>query len=285
MKNRKNIRLIIAAALFFLIMSSFFIWSKPSGLRNNSAARVKSSSFESKTKDNPPVRDEEKPLYFSVNKKRLLGKVNPASDTLFIGVEKKYIGYEKNIYLLRPVYQSYKAMYQAAAKKGLRLNIISGLRTFYQQKIIWEAKWNGKRLVKGRNLSRIKDTLQRAKIILQYSSMPGTSRHHWGADIDIYSLENENFETAKGKAVYKWLISNAKYYGFCQVYTPKDSMRPVGYEEEKWHWSYFPISENLLKEYRRQIKYSDISGFNGSGTAAPLNVIENYVVGINRECK
>ncbi len=241
--------------------------------------------------------DLKKPLYATnigteiekhipVSKNYLLGKISPQNDTLFVKVDRKYIGYEKVIYLRQPVYEAYIKMYDAAMGAGVRLNLISGLRTFYHQKRIWENKWTGRTKVSGKNLAvAFPDPVERASVILKYSSMPGTSRHHWGTDIDIYSLNDDDFQTSKGKKVYNWLTTNARNFGFCQVYTPKDSLRPFGYEEEKWHWSYFPISEKLLKDYQNKIKYSDISGFKGDVAAEPLKVIENYVVSINRECK
>ena len=227
-----------------------------------------------------------KKLKYSTDKKYLLGKINPSKDSLFTKVNIKYTSNQKTIYLLSAVNEAYERMYQAGKAAGINLRLISGTRTFYHQKRIWEGKWTGKTKVGGKNLSvEIKDPIKRAKFILKFSSMPGTSRHHWGTDIDVYSLNDADFQTSNGKKVYKWLKGNALKFGFCQAYTPKDSSRPTGYEEEKWHWSFFPISENLLKEYQTKIKYSDISGFKGGETAEPLKVIENYVVGINQDCK
>jgi len=223
---------------------------------------------------------------FNPDKSHLLGKINPAKDSLFTKVNTRFTSNQKTIYLLAPVKEAYERMYKTAKESGIDLKLISGTRSFYHQKSIWERKWTGKTKVEGKNLFvEEKDLNKRAKTILQYSSMPGTSRHHWGTDIDVYSLNDADFQTLSGKKVYKWLKNNAINFGFCQVYTPKDSLRPNGYEEEKWHWSYFPISEKMLKEYQKRIKYSDISGFKGSQTAQPLKVIENYVFGINQDCK
>ena len=223
---------------------------------------------------------------FNSDKNHLLGKINPSKDSLFIKVNTEFTSNHKTIYLLFDVNTAYVKMYKAAIGAGINLKLISGTRTFYHQKSIWERKWTGKTKVEGRNLFVEENNLnQRAKLILKYSSMPGTSRHHWGTDIDVYSLNDADFQTSSGKRVYKWLKNNAINFGFCQVYTPKDSLRPTGYEEEKWHWSYFPISEKMLKEYQKRIKYSDISGFKGSQTAITLKVIENYVFGINQDCK
>jgi len=109
--------------------------------------------------------------------------------------------------------------------------------------------------------------------------MPGTSRHHWGTDIDINDTEEEYFDTKVGKKVYQWLSTHASEYGFCQPYTSKESGR-TGYEEEKWHWSYAPLSNSFLEEYKKLIQYEDINDFRGSETAKSLFVIQNYVDGV-----
>jgi zinc D-Ala-D-Ala carboxypeptidase len=216
-------------------------------------------------------------------KEYLLGLKIPAD---FVKVEKKYLALDKNILLLKPVYESFKEMYKDAENQGIKLSIVSGYRSWYHQKLIWEKKWAGKTLVEGKNLN---DTLltdyEKAKLILNYSAMPGTSRHHWGTEIDIISVEDSVFEKGVGFEAYLWLKDNASKYGFCQTYTPLDSLRPTGFREEKWHWSYFPISEKIINNYRENIKNSDISGFIGSHTADSLKVIDNYVLSINQECK
>jgi LAS superfamily LD-carboxypeptidase LdcB len=112
--------------------------------------------------------------------------------------------------------------------------------------------------------------------------MPGTSRHHWGTDIDLNSLENSYFEVGEGLKVYQWLLQHAHEFGFCQPYTSKATGR-TGYEEEKWHWSYTPLSVPLLQQYMNTITLEDISGFQGSETAAQLDVINTYVAGVH--CK
>ena len=61
------------------------------------------------------------------------------------------------------------------------------------------------------------DSLKAAKTILLYSSMPTTSRHHWGTDMDINSLENSYFASGQGLKEYTWLKKNAAKFGFCQV--------------------------------------------------------------------
>jgi LAS superfamily LD-carboxypeptidase LdcB len=115
--------------------------------------------------------------------------------------------------------------------------------------------------------------------------MPGTSRHHWGTDIDLNSLNNKYFSTGEGKEIYTWLTENASDYGFCQTYTLKDPTRPTGYEEEKWHWSYLPLARPFLDQYAQKVGYDDLKGFLGWETAKILRVIEDYVQSINMNCK
>ena len=81
----------------------------------------------------------------------------------------------------------------------------------------------------------VPEPVERARMILTYSSMPGTSRHHWGTDMDLNKDNNGYFATGEGLKVYEWLQAHAHEYGFCQPYTPKGPNRPEGYNEEKWH--------------------------------------------------
>ncbi|CAM1346786.1 M15 family metallopeptidase [Tenacibaculum insulae] len=201
----------------------------------------------------------------------VLGKFDYKKDTTFSKVDK--IHSSKTLYINKEVYSSFIKMFNHAKKENIDLKIISGTRNFYEQKSIWERKW-----LKYQNLKPI----NRALKILEYSSMPSTSRHHWGTDIDLNNLNNSYFETGKGKKEYQWLVKNAKTYGFTQVYTSKKNGRK-GYNMEKWHWSYIPLSEKYLNFYNNKIKLRDISDFKGAKLAIELNVIQIYVNGINKE--
>ncbi len=206
----------------------------------------------------------------------LLGKFDYKKDSSFIFVESKYAS--KAMYLRKETYAKFIEMYDAAKKEGVTLTIISGTRNFYEQKEIWNRKWE-------KNIVSM-DSLAAAKKILLYSSMPCTSRHHWGTDMDLIDLNNSYFESGIGLKAYKWLNENAIKYGFCQVYDDKKITKRTGYELEKWHWSYMPISSKILDEYKNQIKSKDINGFQGSHLAGSKNVqiINNYVLGINKNC-
>lgn len=214
----------------------------------------------------------------------LMGKFDPATHPDFVKIVPPYADNNER-YLRKDTYEAFKKMHAAAQKEGVNLVIISATRNFESQKGIWEAKWTGERLVDDQDISQtIPDPKKRALKILEYSSMPGSSRHHWGTDIDLNNLSDNHFQSGEGKKVYTWLRANAAQYGFCQPYSPKGADRPAGYNEEKWHWSYLPISKKLTALAAQKLKDDMIAGFKGAETAKSIGIVKKYVLGINQEC-
>ena len=210
----------------------------------------------------------------SIEIQDLIGKFNYKTHSDFISIESKYCS--KPIYLRKEVYSKFKEMYAFAQKDSCTLTIVSGTRNFYEQKAIWDRKWSI-------NIASM-DSIASAKKILLFSSMPSTSRHHWGTDIDLINLNNSYFESGQGLKEYTWLCENASKYGFCQVYDDKEVTKRTGYELEKWHWSYMPIAAKYLQKYNELVNYSVINGFAGSDLAEKMNSIELYVNGITKVC-
>ncbi|MGJ8667478.1 MAG: M15 family metallopeptidase [Patiriisocius sp.] len=141
-------------------------------------------------------------------------------------------------------------MKEAAAKENLNIEIVSAYRSFERQKEIFEGKYS--RFTK----QGLTPEAAISKII-EYSTIPGTSRHHWGTDIDIIDtnaprpksvLLAENFH---GKGPYcklkEWLNDYSKDFGFYEVYT--DNANRKGFKYEPWHFSYAPVSKPMLKAY------------------------------------
>jgi LAS superfamily LD-carboxypeptidase LdcB len=217
----------------------------------------------------------------TIDKNYLLGRFDPSTDSRFVQLNSTHAqGSALNGFLRKETYEAFQKMARAAKKDGVNLVIISATRNFDSQKRIWENKWNGKTKVEGKDLTTISDLKERARLILLYSSMPGTSRHHWGTDMDLNSLDNNYFLRGEGLKTYQWLVTHASVYGFCQPYTSKTNGL-TGYEEEKWHWSYLPLSKFFLEEYKKQITYIDINGFEGSEQASSLKIISDYVDGVS----
>lgn len=220
-----------------------------------------------------------------IEKNKLLGHFITERQPELVKIPNKYtIGI--GLYLNREAFEGFKKMHYAAKADGLNLRIISATRNFSRQKKIWENKWTGKRLVDGKNLAiYIPDEKLRAIEILRFSAMPGTSRHHWGTDIDINSVDPEYFNSTQGKKELDWLQKNAHLFGFAQPYKEMNISRFSGYEDEPWHWSYLPLACKYYKSYIATIQNYDITGFLGSDLASELDIINNYVKSISEECK
>jgi len=210
-------------------------------------------------------------------KKQLLGKVSYTTDSLYIRIPDSLTS-KRGIYLHKDALAAYLRMYNYAKKDSIDLTILSAGRNFDYQKGIWERKWN-------RNIAKGITGIDNVKKILEYSSMPGTSRHHWGTEVDLNNLNNSYFAKGKGLREYNWLVANAISFGFCQTYSPKDTHRPHGYNEEKWHWSYLPISLEMTEAYEAKITYEDIKGFKGAEYAKDAQAKEHYVLGLNPKCE
>jgi hypothetical protein len=89
---------------------------------------------------------------------------------------------------------------------------------------------------------------QRAQEILEASSGPGISRHHWYGDVDLFSVEGADFESGgRYEAHYGWLSTHARDFGFYQTYTATSGGHGQGYFEERWHWSYYPVGAAVLE--------------------------------------
>ena len=209
-----------------------------------------------------------------VTKDFLRGNVICKNNPLFVKVSVEHT--ERNIYLIPPVYEAYKKMYEAALADSVKLIIISGHRTFVEQVYEWQLRWNNPRTD-----IEFADDVEKAKYVLQYRSMPGTTRHHWGTDIDLNSFELAYYQTEEGINIYNWLKKNAASYGFFQPYTAVDEKRPKGYKEEKWHWSYKPLSRLMLVKYIELMTIDDITGFEGDTAAKRLPIMSEWVSGIN----
>ncbi len=204
----------------------------------------------------------------------LMGKFEPSQQPNFVRIARKWLANEKigeQLFFQKEAYAAFERMADAAEKDGVKLRILSATRNFAQQKSIWEKKW-------AKLAKKIPNAAQRASKILEYSAMPGASRHHWGTDLDLNSLDNNSFLDGDGAKTHRWLVAHAADFGFFQPYTERSARRPYGYNEEKWHWSYAPISDFLTQSCRQQLHNQMLDGFSGAATAAELQIIEKYVL-------
>jgi LAS superfamily LD-carboxypeptidase LdcB len=90
---------------------------------------------------------------------------------------------------------------------------------------------------------------EREREILQASAAPGLSRHHWGSDFDLLDPNLDPASWQRGSQlwlVYRWLRDQAIRYGFVDPFRVSTSPS-TGYTQERWHWSYWPLSQVLLE--------------------------------------
>ncbi len=254
---------------FLLVFIIFFLFScKNAGKTPEKKYKPVEKKFETVT---DTVSKPKYPSYLNID--FLMGKFDPSKHQRFVRIEDQYTN-KHNVYLDKEAYRAFLKMYNAAYKDGFKLMIISATRPFDYQKGIWERNW-----AKRKN---IKDPVKRALDILKFSSMPGTSRHHWGTEVDLNVLENSYYSSGKGKQIFDWMTKNAFKYGFCRPYT---AGRPYGYNEEKWHWSYKPLSEIYTQYANENMKDDFISGFKGAETAKKIQVTKKYILEINKICE
>ena len=224
-----------------------------------------SSDFRLQTSDNNEKTNKDSLL---ILKEILLGKFNPAQDSNFVLIP-EHMASNKSMYCHRETFQAYLAMRDSALCEGITLTIVSATRNFDRQKQIWDRKWQN---TQGNDSIKVRS-------IMRYSSMPGTSRHHWGTDLDFISVEPDYWTHGEGLRIYNWLCTNAHKFGFFQPYTA-DPTR-TGYAEERWHWSYAPLSKLYLEAYKQKITAEDITGFSGSYLVDSLGIIQSHVFGIS----
>ncbi|MGB1217047.1 MAG: M15 family metallopeptidase, partial [Saprospiraceae bacterium] len=197
--NRKLLRDIMFKHGFKGITSEW--WHFSFQLKNYALSDWVWNCKEEKQDTTPTIVPQENWKYKIVD---LNGNITPSKHPDFQITESPYTS--RPMYLRKGTYNAYLKMWEAAKKDGVQLFCISATRGFGRQSAIWESKWLGVKKVEGKNLAKaIPNPAQRALKILEYSSMPGTSRHHWGTDIDINALNNEYFDTKKGLKEYQWL--------------------------------------------------------------------------------
>ena len=152
------------------------------------------------------------------------------------------------IKLEKNTYYAFKKMKKAAKKDGIKLKIVSAHRGYDRQKFIWNKKF--KKFTSEYSLNPV----QAINEIIKYSTIPGTSRHHWGTEIDIidenYSEEKNVLMSSKFQKdgifynIKHWLNLNSEKFGFYITYN--DNPKRKGFKHEPWHFSYAPISKKML---------------------------------------
>lgn len=190
------------------------------------------------------------------------------------------------------VQKAFDKMKVAALQDEIKLTIVSGYRSYERQQQIWNRKWKSYEQ-QGLNPEQVFDK------IVEYSTVPGTSRHHWGTDLDIidsnarYSgdvlIPNKFHGNGPFCKMKDWMDQNAGKYGFALVYTLNEQ-RP-GFKYEPWHWSYVPLSRKRYQQYLSEIDLKEflrnqsILGMDEISDGRLQRYLEEHIKGINKKLK
>jgi LAS superfamily LD-carboxypeptidase LdcB len=164
-----------------------------------------------------------------------------------------------------------------AEQFGFQLTLASGYRNFSRQLFIWNQKASGMRVVLDSSglpleLMSLTDD-EKLWAILRWSALPGSSRHHWGTDVDVYDrskidsdyqLQLTVKETEEGgpfAEFHHWLTRKLTEKN-CPFYRPF-WMDRGGVAPEPWHLSYAPLSNIYSSQFsvdllREQLEQTDI---------------------------
>ena len=185
---------------------------------------------------------------------------------------------------------AFNKMHEAALQDGIDIKIVSGFRDFERQMLLWNNKY--KKYTTEYRLSPTKAIEE----IIRFSTIPGTSRHHWGTEIDIIDasderykdeedvLLTEKYENGIFTKLKRWMDTNSERFGFYLTYVNDNSRK--GFEYEPWHYSYKPVSIELLNIFINNdigsiISTTSMEGKEFISKDFIQKYIDEYVKGVN----
>lgn len=155
------------------------------------------------------------------------------------------------------VVDAYRDLESRAREAGYDMRIASGFRSFDRQLEIWNAKANGVRPVYDDNDRQVDMSLlseiEQVEAIMRFSALPGSSRHHWGTDFDVYDASRikpgyklqlniaECRDDGPCAELHSWLEAELPHTDFYRPYAQDAG----GISPEPWHLSY----RSLASEY------------------------------------
>ena len=186
---------------------------------------------------------------------------------------------------------------KSAAAAGFDLVHVSSFRDFARQLTIWNRKWSGDVPL----LDAQGDPVDPARLpagermdaILQWSALPGASRHHWGTDVDLIDgralapghrvqlITAEYAFPGPFAPLAQWLETNAARFGFFRPFRGVLS----GVQAEPWHFSFAPVAESARRRLTPAVLREALQASDLAGKEAILPRLEElharYVAGID----
>jgi LAS superfamily LD-carboxypeptidase LdcB len=180
-----------------------------------------------------------------------------------------------------------------AASAGIHVMPASAFRDFDAQLAIWNAKFRGERPVLDRHGAAldisVMDEEAIVRAILQWSALPGASRHHWGSDLDVFDraalpvgarprlLPGEYAPGGVFARLSDFLQRRAARHGF---FLPYDRDRG-GFQPEPWHLSFAPLAAPALQALTLPLLREALQGASLAGATVVARLLpeihERYV--------
>ena len=217
-----------------------------------------------------------------------------------LGLTSEHLIESRGTRIHKQVAEAFRALQARANDAGFQLSVASSYRSYERQLAVFNGKWSGERpVLDDHDTVLVRQDYSAEEwlhLILRFSALPGTSRHHWGTDIDIFdptripsgkSLQLVPSEYRIGgmfEDLTQWLdelIAANDCEGF---FRPYDRDRG-GVSEEPWHLSYEPVASmvrpHLTTDVLRDLWLRE-PGLrpNGYNTILPMleDLIDRYVV-------
>jgi LAS superfamily LD-carboxypeptidase LdcB len=175
------------------------------------------------------------------------------------------------------VARAFLRLREAAARDGIELRPYSSFRGYAAQARIWEMKFSGRAPLYDMQ-GRVRDRSgwsddETIAHILDWSALPGASRHQWGTEIDVVDgavmppgykprlLPDEVAEGGLFAPLHRWLDAHIHEHGFFRPYARYQG----GMFPEPWHLSHAPISMRAIDDLsldvlRRVTEASELPG-------------------------
>jgi len=191
--------------------------------------------------------------------------------------------------------RAFEALQEDARQAGFDLAIASSFRPFTRQLAIWNGKASGARPVYDDQGAEIAleqlSPSEQLHAILRFSALPGTSRHHWGTDVDVYdaaavapdyAVQLSVQEVEDGGVfdpLHRWLdirMVAGESHGFYRPYHRDHG----GVAPERWHLSYAPLSVTCANRWSAEVLLSCWEGLADSEELLLRAQIETDLPGI-----
>lgn len=167
-------------------------------------------------------------LYYNIDKEISIGIYKP-EDLVLLDSKLTF----RKIYVSNIIIPDLVKLIEDAKRDGLDLKVVSGFRSYEDQRDLFEIYVQSELQKANYQISREQAEANANK----YSAKPGHSEHQLGTAIDILSSEtNYVFSSDDNLKYVMWLENNSSKYNFRISYNKSNTQ----YIYEPWHLRWFP---------------------------------------------